>query len=178
VDAGTRSAGATARTEDSSNGRGAEFAESCGSRKGFRLAGTDWLAVDFDCADFDVGRKEDLLKAFAITVSRAFDGEGSTLMARRLFEGGAGDGTERDLFLGETVGGAKAAVKEGFAFTGDLVTCGRGEGLVRVLPDLAGNGSGPDGVAGANIMSLVASFGALAGDLGTGIADRRTALAD
>ena len=124
-----------------------------------------------------MGLKEVLLKAFVITALRAFDGEeGSALMARRLFGIDAGDGTERDLFLGETDGGAKAAVKEGFALAGDLVIAGPGDGLVIAPPDL-GNDCGPDGVAGVNIDSMPASFDALAGDLGTGIADGRTVAA-
>ena len=125
-----------------------------------------------------MGRKEVLLKAFVITACRAFDGEGSMLMARRLFGVGAGEGTDRDLFLGETDGGAKAAVKVGFALAGDLAITGPGDGFVMALADLAGNDDGPKGVAGVKIESLGASFDALAGDFGTGIADGRTVVVD
>src|ERR1700733_9715892 len=97
-----------------------------------------------------MGLNEVLLKAFATIALRAFDGEGSALMAGRLFEVGAGDGTERDLFLGETDGGAKAAVNEGFDLAGDLVICGPVDGLVIAPPDL-GNNCGPGGVVGVNI---------------------------
>jgi len=137
---------ADAEVEGSSDGREEAFSESGSSKKGFRFTATGWLIVSFGCVDFDVGLKEVLLKAFATIALRAFDGEeGSALMARRLFEVGAGDGTERDLFLGETDGGAKAAVKEGFDLAGDLVICGPGDGLVIAPPDL-GNDCGADGV--------------------------------